>query len=233
MPNSRSFWVTGASKGLGLALVVQLLEQGHQVAASAKESDEVNALAAQHGRRFLRLPWQLHVEGKAADACQQICHAWCSLDGLIINAGTSEYVADDVADTELFEAIVSSNLLAGELCLASARSLLAKGNSPQLMAVFNRYSSLQLYSPTQVSAGWNSMPQWMREQREALDAQGVRLTVVGPQSLKTSVTATPAIPEEWTPQSAAKELLRRWPLGEPELVLETLDLSSLWPLPQR
>lgn len=230
MTDSRSFWVTGASNGLGLALVERLLEQGHRVAASAKESDELNELAAQHGRRFLRLPWQLHAEPNAADACKQICHAWCSLDGLILNAGSSDYIAADVADSKLFEAIVTSNQLAAEHCLTSALPLLAKGDSPQVMAVFNRYSALQLYAPTQVSAGWNTMPQWMREQRKALDAQGVQLTVVGPQSLKTPVTPAPAIPEEWTPQSAAEELLRRWPQREPELVLETLDLGSLWPL---
>ncbi|MGE8062448.1 SDR family oxidoreductase [Pseudomonas sp. NPDC089547] len=230
MTDSRSFWVTGASNGLGLALVERLLDQGHRVAASAKESDELNALAAQHGRRLLRLPWQLHADGQAADACQQICHAWCSLDGLIINAGTSDYLAEDVADGDLFEAIVTSNQLAGEQCLTHALPLLVKGAPAQVMAVFNRYSALQLYGPTQVTAGWNSVPQWMREQRKALDAHGVQLTVVGPQSLKTPVTPAQAIPEEWTPQSAAEELLRRWPQGEPELVLETLDLTSLWPL---
>ena len=200
LTHSRSFWVTGASNGLGLALVEHLLEQGHRVAASAKESDELNALTAQHGRRFLRLPWQLHADGQAADACQQICHAWCSLDGLILNA--------------------------------NALPLLLKGESPQVMAVFNRYSALQLYAPTQVSAGWNNMPQWMREQRKTLKGQGIDVTVVSPQSLKTPVTPAQAIPEQWTPQRAAEELLRRWPQREPELVLETLDLSSLWPLPR-
>jgi hypothetical protein len=149
---------------------------------------------------------------------------------LIINAGTSDYLADDVADSELFEAIVTDNQLAGEHCLASALPLLAKGDSPQVMAVFNRYSALQLHAPTQVPAGWNNMPQWMREQRQALKAQGVELTVVGPQSLKTPVTPAQAIPEAWTPQNAAEELLRRWPQREPELVLEALDLNGLWPL---
>ncbi|WP_455887845.1 SDR family oxidoreductase [Pseudomonas rustica] len=230
MPDSRSVWVTGAGKGLGLALVERLLAQGHRVAASAMESNELNKLAAQHGRRFLRLPWQLHVESDAANACQQICHAWCSLDGLIINAGSSDYLPEDVADSELFEAIVTTNQLAGEQCLAKALPLLTKGASPQVMAVFNRYSALQLYAPTQETAGWNNMPQWMRGQRKMLDAQGVQLTIVGPQSLKTPVTPAPAIPEEWTPQSAAEELLRRWSQREPELVLETLDPGTLWPL---
>ncbi|MEN5038060.1 SDR family oxidoreductase [Pseudomonas sp. TWI929] len=233
MNNARSIWVTGAGNGLGLALVERLLEHGHRVAASGKDGEALAALAARYGSQLLRLPWQLHEEQQAASACQQICHAWCALDGLIINGGTSDYLADDVADSELFEAIVNTNQLAAEQCLASALPLLAKGDSPQVMAVFNRYSALQLYAPTQVTAGWNNMPQWMREQRQALKAQGVALTVVGPQSLKTPVTTALAIPEEWTAQSAAEELLQRWPQGQPELVLETLDLGSLWPLPHK
>jgi len=230
LKNARNIWVTGASNGLGLALVEELLAGGHRVAASGKHSKALDALAARYGSQLLRLPWELHEEKQAAQASQQICHAWCVLDGLIINAGTSDYLADDVVDSELFEAIVTANQLAGEHCLASALPLLAKGDSPQVMAVFNRYSALQLYAPTQVTAGWNNMPQWMREQRQALKAQGVELTVVGPQSLKAPVTTAQAIREAWTPQNAAEELLRRWPQREPELVLEVLDLSSLWPL---
>ncbi|WP_201207396.1 SDR family NAD(P)-dependent oxidoreductase [Pseudomonas sp. S37] len=233
MTNSRRFWVTGASNGLGLALVEQMLAQGHRVAVSGKDDQVLEALAVKHGSLLLRLPWQLHEEQQAASAAQQICHAWCGLDGLVINAGTSDYLADDVADNELIEAIVTSNQLATEHCLASALPLLAKGDSPQVMAVFNRYSALQLYAPTQTTAGWNNIPQWVREQRNALKAHGVTFTVVGPQSLKTPVTSAPAIPEAWTPESAAAELLQRWPQGEPELVLETLDLSGLWPLPPR
>lgn len=230
MNHSRSFWVTGASNGLGLALVKRLLEQGHRVAASGKESEEWEALAVRHGSRLLRLPWQLHENEKAASAAKQICHAWCSLDVLILNAGTSDYLADDVADSDVFEAIVTSNQLAAEHCLASAQPLLAKGHQPQVMAIFNRYAGLQLYSPTQVSAGWNNLPQWSREQRQVLKDQGIDLTVVAPQSLKTPVTSVQAVPDAWTPQSAADELLSRLALREPELVLEVLDISSLWPL---
>ncbi|MDH4552966.1 SDR family oxidoreductase [Pseudomonas sp. BN607] len=230
MINSRSFWVTGASNGLGLALVERMLDEGHRVAASGKDSAVLEALRARYGSQLLQVPWGLHDEQQVTDACQQICHAWCSLDGLIINTGTSDYLPDNVGDSELIETIVTTNQLAAEHCLSKALPLLAKGQSPQVMALFNRYSALQLFAPTQVTAGWNTLPQWMREQRKALEQQGIALTIVGPQSLKVTVTSAQAIPEEWTPGSAAEELLRRWPQAEPELVLETLELSSLWPL---
>jgi NAD(P)-dependent dehydrogenase (short-subunit alcohol dehydrogenase family) len=230
LKNARTFWVTGAGNGLGLALVEQLLEQGHRVAASGKDGQGLDALASRHGSKLLRLPWQLHDEEQASSACQQLCHAWGALDSLIINAGTSDYLADDMPDSELFETIVSTNQLAGEHSLTKALTLLAKGNSPQVMAIFNRYSALQLHAPTQVTAGWNNMPQWLREERQALKERGIALTVVAPQSIKTPVTSVQAAPDAWTPQTAAEELLRRLPLREPELVLEVLDLSSLWPL---
>lgn len=232
MNNTRSFWVTGASNGLGLALAQRLLEQGHRVAASGKDSEALQDLAQRHGRNLLCLPWQLDDEGEAAKAAEQICHAWCSLDVLIINAGTSDYLADTVTQGDLFEAIVNTNQLAGEQCLAAAQPLLAKGNGAQVMVVFNRYSALQLYAPTQVTAGWNQTPQWMREQRQPLKDSGIDLTVVAPQSPKTPVTPVLAVPDAWTPQSAADELLSRLALREPELVLEVLDIASLWPLPR-
>lgn len=230
MNDSRSFWITGAGNGLGLALVERLLENGHRVAASGKECDALDALGMRHGSQLLRLPWQLHEEGQASRATEQICHAWCSLDVLIINAGTSDYLAASVPDDQVLETIVNDNQLATEHCLNSALPLLKQGYQPQVMVVFNRYSALQLYSPTQVTSGWNSAVQWTREQRANLKSLGIDLTVVAPQSLKTPVTPVKAAPSEWTPQSAADELLTRLPLREPELVLEVMDISSLWPL---
>lgn len=119
--NSRSFWVTGASNGLGLALVERMLDEGHRVAASGKDSDALDALGARYGSQLLRLPWQLHEEQHVSHACQQICHAWCSLDGLILNTGTTDYLPDNASDSELIEAIVTTNQLAAEHCLSTLR----------------------------------------------------------------------------------------------------------------
>ncbi len=228
--HSRSFWVTGATAGLGLALVEQLLEQGHRVAASSNNCQALDDLAERHGAALLRVPGQLHTPDQAEAARAQIAGTWGALDTLIVNAGTCDYLTDDVPDSDVFEAIVSRNLEAAKQSLASALPLLAKGDEPQVMAVFSRYSALQLYAPSQLPNAANNVPQWFRQQRQTLQAMGVGLILVAPQSLKSPVTSIHATPERWTAQTAASELLRRLTQGEGELVLEALELNELWPL---
>ncbi|WMW05379.1 SDR family oxidoreductase [Pseudomonas entomophila] len=228
MSITRSFWVTGASQGLGLALVERLLEQGHRVATSGRESQELNAIAERHGDRLLRLPDQIQDLTQAEAASRQLHRQWGRLDGLIVNAGVCDYLADDTPDTDLFEMIVSSNLRATEHALAGARPLLANGEKPQVMAILSRYSAQQLFDPRQPPDARNSLPQWLREQRTPLKAEGIDLTVVAPQS----ATLAQVVPEEWTAQTAALELVSRLDQRQPELVLEPMCLSHLWPLPR-
>lgn len=220
------FWITGASHGLGLALVEQLLASGHQVAASGRDSQQLDNLGQRYGGHLVRLGDHL------PDAAQRLPSRWSALDCLIINAGSCDYLPVDVTQAQLFEQIVSSNLSATEQCLVGALPLLAKGDNPQVMAVLSRYSALQLYEPNQPASGSNSLPQWLRQQRSTLQALGIDLTIVAPQSLKDPVTSVQAIPEPWTAQSAAQELLARLGQRQPELVLEVLDPGELWPLPK-
>lgn len=231
MKNPRTYWVTGATNGLGLALVTGLLEQGHHVAASGKECQQLTTLQQLHGERLLRLPWQLHDSAHAQAGAERLRAAWGALDGLIINAGTCDYLSDSLPADKLFETIVVSNLQASSQCLSAALPLLARGDSPQVMAILSRYSALQLHEPTQPMRGSNSPPHWFREQRQVLQALGISLTVVAPHATKAPLTQVQAIPEAWTAQSAAHELIVSLAKREPELVLEALELNSLWPLP--
>lgn len=230
MNATRSFWVTGAGHGLGLALVERLLEQGHHVAASGRDSQELEELNQRFGERLLRLPGELHKAHQAAAAGQRLQAAWGALDTLIINAGTCDYLDAGVGGDQLFEAIVTSNLKASEHGLGQALALLQKGHRPQVMAVLSRHAAQQLYNPNQPASGSNSLVQWLREQRPALRASRIDLTVVAPQPLKSPLPL--AMPEDWQPARTAQELIARLDLRDQELVLEVLDPDSLWPLPQ-
>ena len=231
-PIARKVWVTGASSGLGLALVRQLLEQGWKVAASGRASPELKGLSQHNPEQLLLLDGSLDDGAQAAQASQQLQAHWGALDCLLVNAGTCDYLDPGIAPTAIFEAIASSNLSASVHCLKVAVPLLEKGQAPQVLAVLSRYSALQLHEPSQPATPDNNLAQVFRAERQKLLSKGIDLTVVAPQDLKIAVATVQVKPEQWTPQSAADVIIQRLPERAPELLFEALNLNSLWPLPE-
>lgn len=228
---ARRVWVTGASSGLGLALVEQLLEQGALVAASGRASEELQHLARLHATQMLLLDCNLLDPLDAAMAVRQIADRWGALDCLLINAGTCDYLAVDTPAPAIFEGIVNSNLNASNHCLNSALPLLQGGGSPQVVAILSRYSSLQIYHPSQPARPDNNLAELLNSHRTSLSSQGIDLTVIAPLSLKQPVVSVQVVPEQWTAQSAADVILKHLPERKANLVLEAMHQNDLWPLP--
>ncbi|MGH8383442.1 SDR family NAD(P)-dependent oxidoreductase [Pseudomonas sp.] len=231
-PISKRVWVTGASSGLGLALVEHLLEKGARVAASGRACKTLQDLTLQYHPNLLLLDSNLTEQLEALEAAKQITDRWGALDCLIINAGTCDYLAVDTPAPAIFESIVSSNLSASSYCLESAVPLLQGGRSPQVAGILSRYSSLQLNEASQLTTADNSLMQLFNNQRATLAAQAIDLTIIAPLNLKFPLIPEQIIPEQWTAQSAAEVILNRLPARSANLVLEALHLNNLWPLPK-
>ncbi|MGH8439476.1 MAG: SDR family NAD(P)-dependent oxidoreductase [Pseudomonas sp.] len=225
-------WITGTSSSLGLALVEQLLEQGSRVAASGRTCEVLQDLSLQYPENLLLLDSNLSEAHEAQEAAKQITDHWGALDCLIINAGTCDYLAIDTPAPALFEGIVSSNLSATRHCLESARPLLQRNNSPQVVGILSRYSALQLHDPSQPATVDNSLIQLLNSQRAALAALAIDLTIIAPLDLKFALVSEQTAPEQWTAHTAAEVILDRLPDRPANLVLEALHLNDLWPLPR-
>ncbi|WP_158827990.1 SDR family oxidoreductase [Mucilaginibacter lacusdianchii] len=87
MNNNKVWLVTGASKGLGLALVNQLLNQGYQVAATSRSIDDLQAAVGQTTDAFLPLAVNLKSEQSIVDALDQIIARFGKIDVVVNNAG--------------------------------------------------------------------------------------------------------------------------------------------------
>lgn len=87
--NTRKIWfVTGASKGLGLTLVNQLLAQGHQVAATSRKLEELSsAVQGATPENFLPLSVDLVSERSVALAVEATIARFGGLDIVVNNAG--------------------------------------------------------------------------------------------------------------------------------------------------
>ena len=85
---SKVWFVTGASKGLGLTLVKKLLSLGHSVAATSRNVDELAAaVGATQAQNFLALAMNLKSEQSVADAITKTIERFNRVDVVVNNAG--------------------------------------------------------------------------------------------------------------------------------------------------
>ncbi|MBO2009757.1 SDR family NAD(P)-dependent oxidoreductase [Hymenobacter negativus] len=87
-PSTKKTWfVTGASKGLGLLLVQQLLQQGYNVAATSRNADDLRRAVGTAPENFLPLPMNLADEASVGEAVQATVAAFGRIDVVVNNAG--------------------------------------------------------------------------------------------------------------------------------------------------
>ncbi len=68
MEKQKAWFVTGASKGLGLSLVKQLLNAGYKVAATSRNAKDLTDAVGSAGESFLPLMVNLVLEDSVAEA---------------------------------------------------------------------------------------------------------------------------------------------------------------------
>jgi NAD(P)-dependent dehydrogenase (short-subunit alcohol dehydrogenase family) len=83
----KTWFVTGASKGLGLALVKQLLAQGQKVAATSRNASDLQKAVGIATLNFLPLEVALNSDTSVKSAIDAAFQNFGSLDVLINNAG--------------------------------------------------------------------------------------------------------------------------------------------------
>lgn len=201
---------------------------GHQVAISGRLP--FDALPEAVNARCLVLDGDLSVAEQAERMGQRIQQHWGALDLLVLNAGSCDYLDDHSSGTGMFEALISTNLAASRHALKAALPLLVAGQNAQVVGILSSITAMQQYESSQWPSGKNSLGQWFREKRSVLAPLEIDLTLVAPQTLKKPVTSTIALPQEWDGPSAARAIVERLGQRMPEMVLEALSTSALWPL---
>jgi len=137
-------WLTGGSSGIGAALAVQMLEQGHQVALGTRTADGLSDLMARYPGQVLAAVGDVDVSEQVAAIAAQIEHTWGALDLVILNAGTCEYLDPGHFDPALVERVVRTNLFGVSHCLAAALPLLRRGERPHLVVTGSSVTWLAL-----------------------------------------------------------------------------------------
>jgi len=81
------WFVTGASKGLGLSLVKKLLQQGYRVAATSRNKKDLEKAVGADNDAFLPLTVDLNNEGSVEKGIKSTVDHFGSVDVIVNNAG--------------------------------------------------------------------------------------------------------------------------------------------------
>jgi NAD(P)-dependent dehydrogenase (short-subunit alcohol dehydrogenase family) len=101
MKTQKVWFVTGASKGLGLTLVKRLLKEGYKVAATSRDADALRREAGHVGGDFLPLQVNLTDDKSVAQAVATIIAKLGAIDVVVNNAGYGQLgTLEELTDQE-------------------------------------------------------------------------------------------------------------------------------------
>ena len=104
METQKVWFVTGASKGLGLALVKRLLREGYKVAATSRDVDALRQEAGGGEGNFLALQLDLTHNDSVRNAVNEIISKLGGIDVVVNNAGYGQLgTLEELTDEEARE----------------------------------------------------------------------------------------------------------------------------------
>ncbi|QFY09364.1 SDR family NAD(P)-dependent oxidoreductase [Nonomuraea phyllanthi] len=222
----RTWFITGASRGLGGAFALAALERGDQVAAAARTIERAD-FDEQYGDRLLALPLDVTDRDAVSAAVDTAVEHFGRLDIVVNNAGTmSSGMVEEFTEAEARAQLEVNFFGAMWVCQAVLPHLRAQasGHIVQIssIAALGGFPSTGMYSASKFA---------LEGMSEALAMEaapfGVKLSIVQPggywTDLYTSMTTTSPLPAY---DALRAELERQWAEGsidsEPRLAAEAL-----------
>jgi len=101
LENTKVWFVTGASKGLGLTLAKRLLNEGYRVAATSRNFEALIEAGGEKSENFLPLEMDLLNEQSVLEAIQKTVDAFSKIDVVVNNAGYGQIgTLEEISDKE-------------------------------------------------------------------------------------------------------------------------------------
>lgn len=180
-------WVTGASSGIGAALVNELGAAGVSTLASARRVDRLEALAASHESVSI-LPLDLADRPAVQET---VARAWDQLGGidvLINNAGITQRAGFVESDPAALERVIDVNLMGTMRLTHAVAARMNHQGSGHLVVISSIVASIPTPQRTAYAAAKRGLHGLFDAMRGELEPRGIAITIAAPGFVKTEVS---------------------------------------------
>lgn len=219
--------VTGASSGIGRAIVEQYVAEGARVLAFARNREVLQELADAHPGKVLAVTGDVTQEADLQRMVDAARAAFGGVDILVPNAGIARVVGFEESTREAFETQFSVNLFGAVETVRRFLPLINSGGSVQFITTFLTqvgFPGLAIYSASK--AALKSIAQTLAAE---LAPRGIRVNAIAPGPIGTPLWGTVGLSPEQLAGVAANVTARLLPgkFGDPgDIAATSVFLAS-------
>lgn len=234
-------WITGAGKGIGRALALELSARGHIIAASARTEADLTSLvseAAPSGGAIHAYPLDVTDLDAVAEVAGRIEHDLGLPDLAVLNAGTHAEVTASQFDLAAFRKVIETNVMGTANCLSVLLPgmIARKAGRVALVASVAGYRGLP--SAGAYSASKAALIALGEALKPELEKAGIALSLINPGFVDTPLTRKNSFPMPFLmqPEKAARIIAdgvnkRRFEIVFPWPMTILMKLLGILPYP--
>ncbi|MBB4955093.1 short-subunit dehydrogenase [Agrobacterium vitis] len=181
-------WITGASSGIGRSLALRLVRDGYVVAVSARNAEDLRALASEGAGRIHAFPLDITDQPAVHRVMAEIEAMLGPIDMAVFAAGT--YVRESIShfSADQLRQMVELNIMGTGYCLeAIMPAMVARGRGKiGLVASVSGYTGLP--GGGVYGASKSALITLAEALHPGLAAKGVTLSIINPGFVKTPLT---------------------------------------------
>ena len=243
MFESKVWWITGASSGIGAALAEALARKGARIILSGRNEAALHEVAQRCVTESLVLPFEATDLARLPQIVEQ-AWSWAApqggVFGLVNNAGISQRsLAVDTA-YEVFQRIIEIDLMAPIALTQEMLPRMVKAGGGRIVAISSVAGILGAPLRAAYSAAKSGLIAYNDSVRSEVAQHGIGVLVVAPGSVRTNVSknaldgkaqvrgfSDKAIDNGMAPEVAAQRIVDALAAGQRELILaEGMELQG-------
>lgn len=188
--DNKTWIVTGASAGLGLALAEAALDAGEQVVGTARRAGRFDALKAKYGDRLLAVEHDVRDTSGAAAVVERALDVFGRVDVLVNNAGAGQVgAAEEVTDDELRD-MLDQHLLGPAAYVRAVLPQMRERRTGAIVQMSSQGGRMSFPAVGSYSAGKFALEGWSEALAGEVAPFGIRVLIVEPSRFRTEFNAS-------------------------------------------